>query len=91
MSIPGQYLSESQIFVIAKNICQALHNLHRLHYVHNDIKPANIFVKGGKKVISVIGDLGFFIVELRLGTFLFDLQEKGGNLLILLLYVLFEE
>lgn len=46
------------------DISQGLMALHLANKFHYDMKPANIFVRlRGQKVESVIGDLGFFMVQ----------------------------
>lgn len=45
----GKYengLPTKVVLRIAKQLCIALHNLHKLNYVHTDIKPENLLVKG---------------------------------------------
>lgn len=43
-------------------ICQGLRALHLADKFHYDLKPANIFIRGGDMVEAAIGDLGYFIV-----------------------------
>ena len=43
-----------------QDIAQGLNTLHKANYLHLDLKPGNIFIRGyGKIVQTVIGDLGF--------------------------------
>ena len=43
-----------------QDIAQGLNTLHEANYLHLDLKPGNIFIRGyGKIVQTVIGDLGF--------------------------------
>ena len=48
------------ILPFLQDVAQGLNTLHKAHYLHLDLKPGNIFIRGyGKIVQSVIGDLGF--------------------------------
>ena len=48
------------ILPFLQDIAQGLNTLHKAHYLHLDLKPGNIFIRGyGKIVQTVIGDLGF--------------------------------
>ncbi len=50
----------ANILPYLQDIAQGLCTLHEAGYLHLDLKPANIFVKGyGPEVQTVIGDLGF--------------------------------
>jgi serine/threonine protein kinase len=66
-------LTETQIWSITNQICQALQVLHAHHILHRDIKPGNIILRedGSVKLI----DFG----AARLAT----AQEKGHDTLIM--------
>ncbi len=50
----------ANILPYLQDIAQGLNTLHKASYLHLDLKPANIFIRGfGKDVQAVIGDLGF--------------------------------
>ena len=50
--------SEEQRTSICKDVFRVLAYLHASDIMHRDIKPANIFVRFGKVVRAVIGDVG---------------------------------
>ena len=60
----GQFIPESEIWNIFKQLVQGLVSLHRLKIVHRDIKNANVFlnkdgtVKLGDLNVSKIAKLG---------------------------------
>lgn len=50
----------ANILPYLQDIAQGLCTLHEAGYLHLDLKPANIFIRGyGPEVQTVIGDLGF--------------------------------
>lgn len=42
-------LTESEILEGAYTLCQALDTIHRVGYVHGDVRPQNIFMDGRSK------------------------------------------
>ena len=51
----GRYMSESFIWSVAAQLCQALSHLHSLNILHRDIKSANVFMSSDGAV--KLGDL----------------------------------
>ncbi len=50
----------ANILPYLQDIAQGLCTLHEASYLHLDLKPANIFIRGyGPEIQTVIGDLGF--------------------------------
>jgi serine/threonine protein kinase len=81
-------LPEQSVKSTIKQILQAVQYIHKLGFIHQDLKPDNIFIeeRNGKQNHIVVGDFGSCILEdditrYRTGTFQYIAPElKQGRL-----------
>lgn len=51
-----QYLSEDTVWKVFIDLCLGLEHMHKMNYIHRDLKPLNIFITDGG--LCKLGDLG---------------------------------
>ena len=52
----GQYLAESTVWKLFIDLCLGLEHMHRVNYIHRDLKPLNVFIT--EDGVAKLGDLG---------------------------------